>query len=129
MSIINENDINEKKKNRSDKKKYYLDEREKIISKLIKLSNLDNENSALYIQLKNNSELKNELKNMILQIKKCYRCSSWGYFVCLKKGVNCDEITLLKAIFKDHGYKIFSKDIVTEYNNEKKRYTKIYFNK
>ena len=27
---------------------------------------------------------------------------------------------LLKAIFKDHGYRIFSKDITTEYNNVKK---------
>ena len=129
MSTMNKNNIIEEKKSRSDKKNHYLNEREKIISKLIKMSNLDDDNSALYVQLKSNVDLKNELKNMILEIKKYYRCSSWGYFVSLKKGVNCDEITLLKAIFKDQGYKIFSKDVVTEYNHEKKRYTKIYFNK
>ena len=39
------------------------------------------------------------------------------------------EITLLRSIFKDHDYQIFSKDIITEYNGVKKRYTKLYFNK
>lgn len=70
-------------------------------------------------------ELKNYLTSIVDYIKKYYRCSSWvvrqrlqpchyvdqGYFVDIKNGEIGDEITLLKAIFKDHDYKIFSKDI------------------
>jgi hypothetical protein len=77
--------------------------------------------------LQDNIELKKYLNNSIDNIKKYYRCSSWGYFVSLNNGENGDEIVLLKAIFKDHDYIIFSKDITSEYNNLKKRYTKLFF--
>ena len=50
-----------------------------------------------------------------------------GYFIAVNNGEIGDEITLLKAIFKDHNYKIFSKDITTLYNNVKKRYTTLFF--
>jgi hypothetical protein len=120
--------INENKRNRSNKKIYYGIEREQILNKIIPLINFDNENSILYIQLQENDTLKSELKNMVNEIKKYYRCSTWGYFVSLKKGEKCDEISLLKAIFKDHGYKIFTKEKMTDYNNIKKKYTKLYFN-
>ena len=36
-----------------------------------------------------------------------------------------DVITLLKSILKDHGFQIYRKDITTEKNNIKKRYTTI----
>lgn len=121
--------INENKRNRSNKKIYFTSEREQILNKLLSLINFDNENSVLYIELQENNTLKREIQNMIEDIKKYYRCSTWGYFVSLKKGEKCHEISLLKAILKDHEYKIFTKEKVTEYNGIKKKYTKLFFNK
>jgi hypothetical protein len=121
--------INENKRIRSNKKIYFTSEREQILNKLLSLIKFDNENSVLYIELQENNTLKREIQNMIDDIKKYYRCSTWGYFVSLKKGEKSHEISLLKAILKDHEYKIFTKEKVTEYNGVKKKYTKLFFNK
>ena len=121
------NSGDEKKKVRRNKKTYYHIERENIIQQLKDLMKLDNENSVLLVELRENVQLKNKLIGYTDDIKKYYRCSTWGYFVALHNGEKCDEITLLRSIFKDHGYKIFSKDVITEYNGIKQRYTKLYF--
>ena len=131
MSYNNDNDSDnyDKKKIRRNKKLLFEKERNDILEQLIKLIKFNSDNSILFIQLQDNLELKKYLKNIIDDIQKIYRCSSWGYFVSLNNGKISDEITLLKAIFKNHGYIIFSKDITTEYNNIKKRYTKLFFTK
>lgn len=118
----------DKKKTRRNKKLFFHNERNEILQKLIKLINFnDNTQSILLAQLKDNIQLIKYLNDIIEDIKKYYRCSTWGYFVSINNGDKGDEISLLKAIFKDHGYRIFSKDITTEYNNVKKRYTTLYF--
>jgi len=127
-NIIHDNrDKNDKKIIRRNKKLFYHNERNEILNKLIQLINFNNDKSILLVQLKDNQELINYLTSITDNIKKYYRCSTWGYFVSINNGENADEISLLKAIFKDHGYRIFSKDITTEYNNVKKRYTTLYF--
>ena len=128
--INNSNNINDidKKKIRRNKKNLFEKERNNILQELINLINFDN-NSILLVQLQDNIILKKYLNDNYNDIKKYYRCSSWGYFVSINYGEKGDEIALLKAIFKDHGYSIFSKDITSEYNNIKKRYTKLFFTK
>lgn len=127
-NIIHDNrDKNDKKIIRRNKKLFYHNERNEILNKLIQLINFNNDKSILLVQLKDNQELINYLTSITDNIKKYYRCSTWGYFVSINNGENADEISLLKAIFKDHDYRIFSKDITTEYNNVKKRYTTLYF--
>lgn len=129
---IDYNDNNsdgDKKKIRRNKKTYYSNERDNVFQELKLLMNLNEDNSVLLTQLYDNVNLKNKLIELIDDIKKYYRCSTWGYFVSINNGEKGDEITLLRSIFKDHDYKIFSKDIITEYNGVKKRYTKLYFNK
>ena len=131
MADINtdKSDNSDKKKIRRNKKLLFDKERNEILEQLIKLINFNIDNSILFVQLQDNSELKKYLNDNIDGIKKYYRCSSWGYFVSLNNNEKGDEIVLLKAIFKDHGYVIFSKDITYEYNNVKKRYTKLFFTK
>lgn len=129
---INSNDNNsnsDKKKIRRNKKTYYSNERENVFQQLKSLMDLNEDNSILLAKLQDNNELKKKLIELNEDIKKYYRCSTWGYFVSVNNGEKGDEITLLRSIFKDHDYKIFSKDIITEYNGIKKRYTKLYFNK
>ncbi len=125
----NSNNSLDNKKMRRNKKTYYQNERENIINELNKLINFDKDNSVLLIQLQDNLVLKNRLNELINDIKKYYRCSTWGYFVSINNDEKGDEITLLKAIYKDHDYNIFSKDITSVYNNVKKRYTKLFFTK
>ena len=125
--IINDN--TNIKKTRKNKKLFYHNERNQILNKLIQLINFndDKNKSILLAQLKDNQQLINYLISIVDDIKKYYRCSTWGYFVDINNGEIGDGISLLKAIFKDHSYKIFSKDITTEYNNVKKRYTTLFF--
>ena len=111
-NIIDDN--NNKKKTRKNKKLFFHEQRNEILNKLIQLINFNDEKSVLLVQLKDNAELKNYLTSIVDDIK---------------NGQIGDEITLLKAIFKDHDYKIFSKDITAEYNNVKKRYTTLFFTK
>ena len=120
-------DNNNIKKIRRNKKTFYFNERENLFQQLKLLMNLNNDNSILLAQLHDNVPLKNKLIDSIDDIKKFYRTSTWGFFVCINNGEKGDEITLLKSIFKDHNYTIFSKDIITEYNGIKKRYTKLFF--
>jgi len=122
----NENNI---KKIRRNKKTFYSNERENILQQLKNLMDLNNDNTILLNKLQDNLELKNKLIEITDDIKKYYRCSTWGYFVSVNNGEKGDEITLLRSIFKDHDYKIFSKDIVTEYLGKKKRYTQLIFSK
>jgi len=125
--ILDNTDKNDKKIIRRNKKLFFHYERNQILNKLIQLINFKDDKSILLAQLKDNEELINYLNSITDNIKKYYRCSTWGYFVAINNGEIGDEISLLKAIFKDHGYRIFSKDITTEYNNVKKRYTTLYF--
>jgi len=126
----NDNNSNsEKKKIRRNKKTYYSNERNIFFQQLKTLMDLNEDNSVLLAQLHDNINLKNKLIESNDDIKKYYRCSTWGYFVAVNNGEKGDEITLLRSIFKDHDYQIFSKDIITEYNGVKKRYTKLFFNK
>ncbi len=124
-----DNNENNVKKIRRNKKNFYSNERENILQQLMNLMNLNNDNTILLNKLQDNHELKNKLISITDDIKKYYRCSTWGYFVAINNGDKGDEITLLRSIFKDHGYKIFSKDIVTEYLGVKKRYTQLFFSK
>ena len=129
MSENSSNDNNNPKKIRRNKKTFYFNERENIFQQLKNLMDLNDDNTILLNKLQDNQELKNKLIELTGDIKKYYRCSTWGYFVAINNGEKGDEITLLRSIFKDHDYKIFSKDIVTEYNNVKKRYTQLFFTK
>ena len=123
------NDSNNSKKNRSNKKSYYKSERESILNDLINIIKFNDDNSILLDELYNNINLIDKINSIKDDIKKYYRCSTWGYFTSITNGKKGDEITLLRSIFKDHDYIIFSKDVVTEYNSVKKRYTKLFFNK
>ncbi len=127
LNLIENKSNEDKKKVRRNKKEYYNDERENILQELKILMELDKDNSILLAKLRDNDKLKQKLTSILEDIKKYYRCSTWGYFVALNNSEKADEITLLRSIFKDHGYKIYSKDIITEYNGIKQRYTKIIF--
>lgn len=113
-------------KNRPNKKTYYNNEREILLREILDIINFD-KNSVLLIELQENKQLINKLISSIDIIKKYYRCSSWGYFVSENNSQKGNPISLLRAIFKDHGYKIFNKNIMGEYNGIKQKYAQLTF--
>ena len=128
MSDNNDSDniSSDKKKSRRNKKIYYNNERNEILNNLIDFINKSKDGEYIFlVDLYNNECLKKFIRDNIDNIKKYYRCSSWGYFVAENNNQQGDEITLLKSILKDHGYEIYRKDITAEKNNVKKRYTTI----
>ena len=112
---------------RPNKKTYYKEEREQIFNEILNIISLDNNNSVLLVELNENKKLLDKLMNSIDIIKKCYRCSSWGYFVSENHNLKGNPISLLRAIMKDHGYTIYSKNIIKEYNGVKQKYTQLTF--
>ncbi|MBY0540245.1 MAG: hypothetical protein K2P52_02380 [Campylobacterales bacterium] len=119
-------DILCKKKCRRNKKLYFENERNEIYNNLINFINNTKDSELLFlVDLYDNKELNKYIDDNIDNIKKYYRCSSWGYFVSLGNNQPTDNITLMKSILKDHGCDIYRKDITTEKNNIKKRYTTI----
>ena len=74
-------------------------------------------NTILLNKLQDNQKLQNKLIEFASNIKKYYRYSAW-IFYAINNGKKCNNIILLRN--KNLNYKIFSKDIVSEYNNIKK---------
>lgn len=126
---MDNNNLVENKTIKRNKKTKFVEEREKIFNKLYSLVPFDKDNSILYIELVDNQILKNELNNLSNDIKKFYRCSSWGYFASIKRGIKPEETSLFKAIMKQHGYRISNKEVITTYKDIKKKYTKLFFDK
>lgn len=122
----NDNLNKNKKKLRRNKKQFFEKDRNEILKNLINF--IDNSKDGEYIfviDLQQNKQLIKYINDNIENIKKWYRCSSWGYFVSENNNLPTDEITLVKSILKDHGYSIYRKDITADKYNEKKRYTTI----
>ena len=123
-------DTNNKKKVRRNKKKFYVEERNLLISKLDNLLNIEQNNFAIvYDDLVENTELINFLNDNAEYIKKIYSASAWIYYTAhLHGSVKKNEITLMKSIYKDHGFKFASssKTILRD-NGIKKKCTILHF--
>jgi hypothetical protein len=117
---------NDKKKIRRNKKLLFENERNNIANNIINFINGSKDGEYIFlVDLQNNKQLIDYINDNIDNIKKWYRCSSWGFFVSENNNQPGDIITLLKAILKDHNYDIYRKDITAQKNNLKKRYTTI----
>lgn len=126
MSNTSDCNSDNNKKIRRNKKLLYENQRNEIVKNIIDFINNTKDGEYIFvIDLYNNAQLVKYINDNIDNIKKYYRCSSWGYFVAQNNNQQGDIITLLKSILKDHGYQIYRKDITADKNNVKKRYTTI----
>lgn len=90
---------------------------------------LEINNKIILYDLEHNDELKNYLKKNIPLIRKLFKICTWGYFSNdLKKGMG-NEISLLRAIYKNEGCEISSKRKICNRENEKKLLVELHFNK
>ena len=110
------------------KKTKFIEERKEVIAKLKNIMGLNETKNTLFLyELENNQELKTQMELMILNIKKYYKCGTWGYFSKDVKKGSGNYVNLVRAIFIDDGYDIHSRDKIAEFNNIKKRYTLLTF--
>lgn len=129
-SVSKDNDGVNKKKVRRNKKELYALERNLLISKLDNILELEKNNYAIiYEDLIENAELKKFLNENAECIRKYYCSSGWLYFIPhLHGNVKKNEITLMKSIYKDHGYKFASRSkTIMRDNGIKKKCTLIHF--
>ncbi len=101
-SSDNDNISNSKKKIRRNKKLYFEKERNEIVDNLINFINNSKDGEYIFlIDLQHNEQLIKYINDNVENIKKWYRCSSWGYFVSENNNQQSCEITLMKSILKD----------------------------
>ena len=117
------------KRNKRTKKELYKEERERLITTLNGLMGMDEKNILIKEEFDNNIELKEYLKKNIETIRLYYKSSSWGYFTSEHHNREKHELSLLRAIYKDSGYKIITNSKILIINNIKKKYTLMHFHK
>ena len=127
-NIIDDNNSQNKKKVRRNKKQLFVVERKAIIDKLSEIIKLEeNNNVVVYDDLVENMELKEYIINNVDYIKKYYSCSNWAYITSHLHNIEKNEVSLMKAMFKDDGHKILSNQKTLTRKNIKKVYTELHF--
>ncbi len=125
---IDDNNSQNKKKVRRNKKQLFVVERKEIIDKLSQIIKLEeNKNVVVYDDLVENMELKEYIIENVENIKKYFSCSSWAYMTAKHHNLELNEVTFMKALFKDNGYKIVSNQKTLTRKNIKKVYTELIF--
>jgi hypothetical protein len=126
---IDDNNSQNKKKVRRNKKQLFVLERKAIIDKLSEIIKLEeNKNVVVYDDLVENMELKEYIIENIENIKKYYTLSNTAYFTAHHHGLEKNEVSLMKAIFKNSDIKIMSKlRTVERSKNIKKVCTEYHF--
>lgn len=111
------------KRNKPNKKMYYSTERENFIIQLNSLLGLSDDNNTVnYDFLITDLTIKQFIQDNEDNIKKIYKYGKWGYFRHQSKK---DIPSLIKQIYKEHNYNIFSKKIKN--NTTVKRTTFLFF--
>ena len=114
-------------KRRSTKKQMHVENRKRIMDELNEMLGFDKRNSVVLWELERNDRLKQRLRELAPEIKKCHKVSSWGYYSSdVLKGMN-HEIGLLKSLYKNEGYKILTRRIMYDCEGTKKLQTELYF--
>jgi len=127
--IGSSSDEKEKKtRNRPDKKTRYHLERQNLIKELNEIIGItENNKSVLLYDIERNEKLKDKLRELVPEIKRIYKCGTWGYFKEEIKGGG-NEITLMRSIYNDSDYEITTKQKIIERGNKKIRNTQYHFN-
>ena len=116
-----------KKRNRLEKSKKYVKEREELIGKFDGIIGLDENNNRIIIADIDSIELRNKIRDLVPEVRKYHRCSTWHYFKVEEE--EKDEIGLMKSVYKNSGYEITNKRRILERKGEKKQMIELHFNK
>ena len=119
-----------KTRNRLTKKEQFAKERSELVDKLNKIIGIDDKKNYVYLyDLEHNEEIDKYIKNNIDIIKTIFKTGNFGYFSNEKSRGKDNSIGLIRSIYTDCDYQITSKLKVNTFNNVKKQYTMLFFNK
>ncbi len=129
QQISNELNNDNKKRNKQTKLERYENERKIFIQELSDILELDNKEYIIMHDIEKNNTLKKKIDEQKNNIKKYYKCGTWRYFILERTNSNdsTNIVSLIKQLFENSGYKIFSKQKVIE--GYEKKVTVYYFNK
>ncbi len=117
-------------RNRLTKKQQFVEERKDFIDKLNKLIGIDDKNNQVYLyDLENNIEIKNFIVENDTNIKKIFKTGGWGYYSNDESRGKNNITGLIRTIYYDCDYEISNKLKTNTFNNVKKQYTVLVFNK
>ena len=131
----NDNDNKQENKpkrtrNKLTKKQQFSKERAVSIQQLNNIIGIDDKKNWVYLyDLEHNEEIENYIKNNIDIIKTIFKTGSFGYFSNDKSRGKDNTIGLVRSLYTDCDYDITSKLKVNTFNNVKKQYTMLFFNK
>ena len=127
----NDNGKREKRvRKRLSKSERYVEERNELIRELNEIIGLDKENRIILYELERNEILENKLIEKIPEIRRIFKSGGWGFMISERNEEGSGKIiTLLRSIYENSGYKIYSKQEVINKNEKKERGTIYYFSK
>ncbi len=118
----NVNENGKRMKKRSTKKMLYRLEREEIIKKINNLLEITEKKNYVYLyDIENNENIKKEINDMSDEIKKYFKVGNWNYYIMKNNGEKPLEIGLIRAVYRDEGWLMTTKETKIERNGEKVR--------
>jgi hypothetical protein len=126
----NDNVKIKKTRNRLTKKQQFSKERDELILELNNIIGIDEKKNYVYLyDLEHNDEIIKYIESKIETIKTIFKTGSWGYFSTEKSRGKDNNIGLIRSLYTDCDYEITSKLKVNTFENIKKQYTLLCFNK
>ncbi len=93
-------DIEKDKGGRPKKELKFEKERKEVLDKLLKILNVNKENTIFYINdLQNDENKQKQILDLESDVKKYFSCGKWLYFA--KKDIPNPYLSLLKSLLKD----------------------------
>ncbi len=135
LIIQDDSDNNEETKvkrtrNRLTKKQQFAKEREEFINEINKIIGIDDKKNSLYLyNLENNNDIKKFVLENDDKIKKIFKTGGWGYYSNDESRGKDNVVGLIRTIYNDCDYEISRKTKVNTFDNIKKQYTILIFNK
>jgi hypothetical protein len=121
------NENGKREKRRATKKELYKKERYEIINKVNNLLDIhENKNYVYLYDIENNEIVKDEINKMSDEVKKYFKVGNWNYYIVKNNGEKPLEIGLIRAVYRDEGLLMTTKEKQIERNGKKVRST-IYY--
>ncbi len=123
--IIEDNNVEikvKKTRNRLTKKQQFEKERGELINKLNNILGISDKQNTFYLyDVENSNEIKEQIKELVEDVKKYFKCGTWNYFIASNSGEEAKEIGLIRAIYRDEGIILTKKERHIERNSSKVR--------
>lgn len=82
----------------------YENERQEIIKRILKILGIDEKNNLFCLrEFDEDKEKQKEIEEIVPEIKRCFICGKWNYFLNKKRESDRKVLSLIRSIFKEMG--------------------------